>query len=163
MGIFSAAGSRSGKNKGKAPVVPWHALPLPSSSRLPRQQISVRVHQARWQWEHRVPLPYPDVILSHDPQLDPERIPMSTVPQSAWAHAEEEAEAAYKESLAAALRESKEEERRKEEEEEEAYQARMAKAIAISATDDYVVPLLAPPYPTKLEPASTALKTQEYV
>jgi hypothetical protein len=89
MGIFSGAGSSSDKKKGKAPAVPWRALPPPSSSRPPRQRISVPVHQARWHWEHRIPLSYPNVILPHYWHLDPERIPVPAVPRSARAHAEE--------------------------------------------------------------------------
>ena len=89
MGIFSGAGSSSGKKKGKAPAVPWCALPSPSSSRPSRQRISVPMHQARWHWEDTIPLPYPDVILPHYWHLDPERIPVPAVPRSARAHAEE--------------------------------------------------------------------------
>ncbi|KAE8766666.1 hypothetical protein D1007_62070 [Hordeum vulgare] len=47
------------------------------------------MHQAWWHWEHRVPLPYPDVTLSHDWYLDPKRIPVSAVSRSTWVHAEE--------------------------------------------------------------------------
>ncbi|KAE8792660.1 Cytochrome P450 71C4 [Hordeum vulgare] len=77
------------QNKGKAPV--YHRAISPSaSSRRPRQRVSVPVHQAWWHSEHRVLLPYPDVTLPHRLHLDPERIPVPTVPRSARLHAEKE-------------------------------------------------------------------------
>ncbi|KAE8802624.1 hypothetical protein D1007_21660 [Hordeum vulgare] len=75
-------------NKGKVPLFPC-AISSPSSSHRPRQRVSVLVHQARWQWEHHVPLPYPDVTLPHGLHLDPGRIPVPAVPRSARVHAEE--------------------------------------------------------------------------
>ncbi|KAE8814624.1 hypothetical protein D1007_08147 [Hordeum vulgare] len=75
-------------NKGKAPLFP-RAISPSSSSRRPRQRVSVLVHQARWHWEHRMPLPYSDVTLPHDYHLDSERIPVPAVPRSARVHAEE--------------------------------------------------------------------------
>ncbi|KAE8783001.1 adp-ribosylation factor-related protein 1 [Hordeum vulgare] len=75
-------------NKGKAPLFPRAISPL-SSSHQTRQRVSVPVHQTQWHWEHRVPLPYPDVTLRHGWHLDPERIPVPAVPQSARVHAEE--------------------------------------------------------------------------
>ncbi|KAE8807101.1 Pre-mRNA-processing factor 39 [Hordeum vulgare] len=75
-------------NKGKAPLFPCATSP-PSSSHRPRQRVSVPVHQARWHWEHRVALPYPDVTLPHGWHLDLERIPVTAVPRSTRVHAEE--------------------------------------------------------------------------
>ena len=40
------------------------------------------MHQAEWHWQHRQPLPYPDVMLPHNWHLDPERIPVLVVPRS---------------------------------------------------------------------------------
>ncbi|KAE8815242.1 hypothetical protein D1007_07371 [Hordeum vulgare] len=74
-------------NKGKAPLFP--RVTSPSSSSLPRQHVSVPVHEARWHWEHRVALPYPDVMLPHGWHLDPERIPVSAVPRLTRVHLEE--------------------------------------------------------------------------
>ncbi|KAE8821088.1 hypothetical protein D1007_00939 [Hordeum vulgare] len=89
MGIFSGVDSSSGKNKGKAPASPWRTLPPPSSSRPPRQWISVLVHHTRRHWEHHIHLPYPDVVLPHGSQLGPERILVSVVLRPARAHAKE--------------------------------------------------------------------------
>ncbi|KAE8771729.1 hypothetical protein D1007_56382 [Hordeum vulgare] len=89
MGIFSRVGSISDKNKGKVPAVSWRVLPQLSSTRLPRQQISVPLHRARWHWEHRFPLPYPDVILPQAYHLYPNMILVRAVPQLAHAHAME--------------------------------------------------------------------------
>ncbi|KAE8793977.1 hypothetical protein D1007_31265 [Hordeum vulgare] len=74
------------KDKGKSPVIP---VRVPASFRPPRQRVSVPVHQARWHWEHRARLPNVDVTLSHDWHLDPKRITVSAVPQSAMAHEKE--------------------------------------------------------------------------
>ncbi|KAE8793430.1 hypothetical protein D1007_31913 [Hordeum vulgare] len=74
--------------KGKAPLFP-RAISPPSSSHRPRQGVSVPMHQTRWHWEHRMPLPYPDVTLPHDCHLDPERIPVPAVPRSTRVHAKE--------------------------------------------------------------------------
>ncbi|KAE8785063.1 Cytochrome P450 71C4 [Hordeum vulgare] len=172
----------SAQNKGKSPTVHPHALPPPASSRRPRHLISVPVHQARWHWEQRIPLPYPDVTLPHDSHLDPDRIPVPVVPRSARTHAEEEvwfvleheeqrrrnvrdaqpgpsplppvvcdedreAEAAYQAVLAATLRESEEEEWHNAEKEDATYEAHLIEAIALSPTDDCVVPP-----PSKTEP-----------
>ncbi|KAE8777915.1 hypothetical protein D1007_49273 [Hordeum vulgare] len=71
-------------NKGKAPLFSRATSP-PSSSR-PRQRVSVPMHQARWHSEHRVALPYSDVTLPHDWHLDPERIPVPTVPRLTRVH-----------------------------------------------------------------------------
>ncbi|KAE8821550.1 hypothetical protein D1007_00328 [Hordeum vulgare] len=54
------------------------------------------MHQARWHWEHCVPLSYPDVTLPHHWHLDLERILVSAVPRSAWLHAEEVIDLALK-------------------------------------------------------------------
>ncbi|XP_044978574.1 uncharacterized protein LOC123445627 [Hordeum vulgare subsp. vulgare] len=74
-------------NKGKAPLFP--RATSPTSSSRPRRRVSVPVRQARWHWEHRVALPYPDVTLPHGWHLDPERIPVSAVPRSTRVHLEE--------------------------------------------------------------------------
>ena len=47
------------------------------------------MHQARWHWEYRQPLPYPDVTLPHHWHLDPQRIPVPAVPRSQRAHDDE--------------------------------------------------------------------------
>ncbi|KAE8778153.1 hypothetical protein D1007_48963 [Hordeum vulgare] len=67
-------------NKSKAPLYP-HTISPRASTRQPRQRVNVPVHQAWWHWEHRVPLPYPDVLPGDldpdnldpgpDPDLDP--------------------------------------------------------------------------------------------
>ncbi|KAE8786895.1 hypothetical protein D1007_39140 [Hordeum vulgare] len=75
-------------NKGKTPLYP-RAISPPSSSHRPCQRVIVPVHQARWHWEHRVPLPYPDVTLPHDWHVDPKRIPVPAMPRSARVHVEE--------------------------------------------------------------------------
>ncbi|KAE8780127.1 hypothetical protein D1007_46807 [Hordeum vulgare] len=67
-------------NKGKASLYP-RAISPPTSSRRPHQRVNVPVHQARWHWEHRVPLPYPDDTLPHQLHLDLERIPVLAVAQ----------------------------------------------------------------------------------
>ncbi|KAE8786218.1 hypothetical protein D1007_40005 [Hordeum vulgare] len=159
-------------NKGKAPLFP-RATSQSSSSR-PRQRVSVPVHQARWHWEHRVALPYPDVTLPHGWHLDPERIPVSAVPRSTRVHLEEhrrgvrqvqprgppsaspvvsdedqEAEAAYHAALAGVLHDSEEKARRAAEE-KEAYQRQLAEAMALSAVGDCIVP---PPPEPEPEPA----------
>ena len=51
--------------------------------------MNVPVHQAEWHWQHRVPLPYPDITLPHDWHLDPNRIPVPAAPRSARTHPEE--------------------------------------------------------------------------
>ncbi|KAE8820128.1 hypothetical protein D1007_01828 [Hordeum vulgare] len=86
--ISTLASSGSLPPKGKAPLYP-RAISTPASSRRPRQRVSVPVHQAWRHWEHRVPLPYPDVTLPHHWHLDPERIPVSVVSRSARVHADE--------------------------------------------------------------------------
>ncbi|KAE8767653.1 Cytochrome P450 71C4 [Hordeum vulgare] len=86
------SGADSSKDNSKSPAIPFPSefLPLPSApTRQSKQRINVPVHQAGWHWQHHVPLPYPDVTLSHDWHLDPERIPVPAVPRSARAHAEE--------------------------------------------------------------------------
>ncbi|KAE8809533.1 hypothetical protein D1007_13820 [Hordeum vulgare] len=75
-------------NKGKAPLFPRATSPSSSSHR-PRRRVSVPVHQARWYWEHRVALSYPDLTLPHGWHMDPERILVSAVPRSTRVHAEE--------------------------------------------------------------------------
>ncbi|KAE8794101.1 hypothetical protein D1007_31162 [Hordeum vulgare] len=151
----------SSQNKGKSPVYPRPISP-PVSSHRPRERVGIPVHQAQWHWEHRVPLPYPDVTLPHHSHLDPERIPVPAVPWSTRMHAEEvsrrrsnstlctrptlptrsdedeDAEAAYQAALAAALREREDEERRKAEEEDAAYEAQLAEAITLFAAGDCV-------------------------
>ncbi|KAE8773774.1 hypothetical protein D1007_53926 [Hordeum vulgare] len=77
------------QNKGKSPAVHPPALPPPASSLRPRQRIIIPVHQAQWHWEHRIPLPYPDVTLPHDWHLDPERIPVPALSRSTRAYVEE--------------------------------------------------------------------------
>ncbi|KAE8773106.1 hypothetical protein D1007_54814 [Hordeum vulgare] len=67
------------QNKDKAPVYPHR----------PRHRVSVPVHQARWHWDHRIPLSYPDVTLLHHRHLDPERIPVPAVSLSARMHTQE--------------------------------------------------------------------------
>ncbi|KAE8769727.1 hypothetical protein D1007_58625 [Hordeum vulgare] len=90
MVLFS--GARSNKDKGKSPVTPFPSEflpPPPTPARRPRQRINVLVHQAEWHSQHRVPLPYPDTTLPHDWHLDPESIPVPTMPRSVRAHVEE--------------------------------------------------------------------------
>ncbi|KAE8799488.1 hypothetical protein D1007_25064 [Hordeum vulgare] len=47
------------------------------------------MHQARWHWEHHIPLSYPDATLSHHSHLDPERILVQAVARSTRMHAKE--------------------------------------------------------------------------
>ncbi|KAE8804263.1 hypothetical protein D1007_19840 [Hordeum vulgare] len=84
MGFF-------GKGKGKL-------TPGASSSKLsapprrcapPRERLYIPVHQARWHWQYRQALPYPDVNLPHGWHLEPDRVPIPVVSRSARAHAEE--------------------------------------------------------------------------
>ncbi|KAE8818022.1 hypothetical protein D1007_04392 [Hordeum vulgare] len=111
-------------NKGRAPLYP-RAISPPPSSHQPRRRVSVLMHQARWHWKHRVSLPYPDVTLPNGWHLDPERILVSVVSQSARVHAEEpegppppppvvsdedqKVEAAYQAALVVVLRDNEEE------------------------------------------------------
>ncbi|KAE8799963.1 hypothetical protein D1007_24587 [Hordeum vulgare] len=85
MGFFST------KDKGKSPAphVCARALQSSASSPLPHQRVNIRVHQARWHWEHRIPLPYPYVTLPHDWHLDSKRILVRAMARSARAHVEE--------------------------------------------------------------------------
>ncbi|KAE8771496.1 hypothetical protein D1007_31400 [Hordeum vulgare] len=71
------------QNKGKSSVYPAR------SPHRPRECASVPVHQARWHWEHRAPLPYPNVTLLHHYHLDLTRIPVSALSRSARMHANE--------------------------------------------------------------------------
>ncbi|KAE8821620.1 hypothetical protein D1007_00402 [Hordeum vulgare] len=156
-------------NKGKAPLYPCVISP-PSSSHRPCERVSVPVHQVRWHYEHRVPLPYPDAMLPHGWHLDPERIPVPAVPRLTRVHAEEvsrrrrlltaeqwryltdedqEAEAAYQAALAAVLHDSEKEARHRADE-EAAYQQQLAEAIALSAAADCVMP--PQPKPERTEP-----------
>ena len=89
MGLF---GSSKGKGKGtpgasssRAPLPP---PPPPAVTRFRpgRRRLHIPVHQARWHWEYRQPLPYPDVTLPHTWHLDPNRIP---VPRIQRAHDDE--------------------------------------------------------------------------
>ncbi|KAE8789158.1 Phosphoinositide phospholipase C 6 [Hordeum vulgare] len=93
MGIF---GNNNGKGKGKG-------TPDASSSRAPPppppsppvrfrpecRRLHIPVHQARWHWEYKQPLPYPDVTLPHHWYLDPQRILVPTVPRRHRAHDDE--------------------------------------------------------------------------
>uniref|UniRef100_M8BHU3 RIN4 pathogenic type III effector avirulence factor Avr cleavage site domain-containing protein n=1 Tax=Aegilops tauschii TaxID=37682 RepID=M8BHU3_AEGTA len=47
------------------------------------------VSSAKWHWEHRISLPYPDMTLPHNWHLDPERIVVPAAPLSMRAHMEE--------------------------------------------------------------------------
>ncbi|KAE8812337.1 hypothetical protein D1007_10694 [Hordeum vulgare] len=67
------------QNKGKVPV----------NHRWPVERISVPVHHVRWHWKHDISLQYPDVTLLHNWHVDPKRILVSAVLQSARMHAEE--------------------------------------------------------------------------
>ncbi|KAE8774836.1 Pre-mRNA-processing factor 39 [Hordeum vulgare] len=87
----------------------------------------------------------------------------STSPPLIVRDEDEEVQDAYQEAPTAALRESKEEEHRKEEDEEVTYQAQMAESFALCTIGDSTMSPLAPSSPTKIEPAPTALKPQEYV
>nr|XP_020179790.1 tropomyosin-1, isoforms 33/34-like [Aegilops tauschii subsp. strangulata] len=90
MGLFGSS-SRQGKctpgaSSSRAPPPP----PPPLARVHPgRRRLRIPVHQARWHWEHRQPLPYPDVTLLHHRHLDPHRIPEPAVPQTQRAHDEE--------------------------------------------------------------------------
>ena len=89
MGLFSSASGSKAKGKPPATPFPSEFLPPPPAPRRQRQLVNVLVHQAEWHWQHRQPLPYPDVTLPHDWHLDPDRIPVPAAPQSARAHAKE--------------------------------------------------------------------------
>ncbi|KAE8779755.1 Pre-mRNA-processing factor 39 [Hordeum vulgare] len=188
MGFFS------GKEKGKSPAFLVLALPSLVSSRLPRERVSIPVHQARRHWEHCVLLPYRDVMLPHDCHFNPERILVPAVSRSARAHADEawfawehdeqhrrdvrdvvagpslplvmreedqEAEAAYHNTLADVLRASEEEAGLKEKE-EVAYQAQLAEVMALSIAGDAVVPPPPPSSPVKAEPGPLVLRPEKY-
>ena len=91
MGLFS--GASGSKAKGKSPATPFPSEfllpPSAPATRRQRQRVNVPVQQAEWHWQHRQPLPYPDVTLPHDWHLDPDRIPVPAAPRTARAHAEE--------------------------------------------------------------------------
>ena len=76
------------------------------------------------------------------------------------------AEDAYQADLAAVYRESEEDERRRAEaaeaEEEARYEAAMARALALSAAGDSVVPPVAPPSPIKPEPEREPSPIERY-
>ena len=96
MGLFGGSSSGKGKGKGKGtpgasssctppPLTP----PAPARFRPGRRRLHIPVHQARWHWEYRQPLSYPDVTLPHHWHLDPQRIPVPAVPRSQRTHDDE--------------------------------------------------------------------------
>ncbi|KAE8814381.1 hypothetical protein D1007_08450 [Hordeum vulgare] len=84
MGFF-------GKGKGKlTPVASSSKVSVPPRRCAPpRECLYIPVHQARWHWQYRQALPYPDVELPHGWHLDTDRIPIPGVQRSVRAHAEE--------------------------------------------------------------------------
>ena len=91
MGFFN------GKGRGKLTPgassshgSPALSLPPPRRGSPPeRQRLYIPVHQARWHWQYRQPMPYPDVNLPHGWHMDPQHIPIPVAPRCAQAHAEE--------------------------------------------------------------------------
>ncbi|KAE8788076.1 hypothetical protein D1007_37920 [Hordeum vulgare] len=65
------------------------SLPARRGSPPARERLYIRVHHARWHWQYRRPLQFPNVNLAHGWHLDPQRISIPTVPRSTWAHVEE--------------------------------------------------------------------------
>ncbi|KAM3385559.1 hypothetical protein ACQJBY_009399 [Aegilops geniculata] len=93
MGLF---GNSNDKGKGKGtPDASSSRAPLPppppaaTHFRPGRRRLHIPVHQARWHWEYRQPLPYPDVTLPHRWHMDSQRILVPTVPRTQRAHDDE--------------------------------------------------------------------------
>ena len=82
MGLFGTSNGKGtpGASSSRAPLPP----PPPAAPRFRpgRRRLHIPVHQARWHWEYRQPLLYPDVMLPHHWHLDPQRIPVPAVPRT---------------------------------------------------------------------------------
>ena len=89
MSLFGGSGKGKGTpDASSSRIPPPHSL-APAHFCPGHRRLHISVHQARWHWEYRQPLPYPDGTLPHHWHLDLQLIPVPAVSRSPRAHDEE--------------------------------------------------------------------------